>query len=156
VLNRNQALQLIAEHGVVLEAARGPVPSLARLALGDLKRSWWAHPRGKEFFRLTRALRSAPELLVCRLVSGKVTYVHERLWPALARLAVQLGPAAIAAIREVHTPSGRHRLEVTPFHQWAAPSILEAARELSEEQALAVLGPWATALCHIAPGSGTA
>ena len=55
-----QALRFIAQHGVVLEAARGPVPSLLEAALGGRPRgSWWGHPRGKEFFWLTRAVRAS-------------------------------------------------------------------------------------------------
>src|SRR3989475_7011902 len=100
-----QALRFIAQHGVVLEAARGPVPSLLEAALGGRPRgSWWGHPRGKEFFWLTRAVRASREVLVCRLVSGKVTYVHRRLWPALAQLERQFVRRSVPAVQGERTP----------------------------------------------------
>ena len=84
----DEALRFIEQHGVVLEAARGPVPSLADAALGAERRgSWWGHPQGKAFFWLTRQVRTSKNILVCRLVDGKITYVHRRVWPALVRLA---------------------------------------------------------------------
>ncbi len=137
------ALRFIAKHGVVLEAARGPVPSLVEAALGRRPRgSWWGHPRGKEFFWLTRAVRASRDVLVCRLVSGKVTYVHRRLWPALARLERRFGQAALRVIQEVHTSSGAHRVALTPFRKLVPRSVLTAGAKLTEQRALAALGSW--------------
>ena len=137
------ALRFIAKHGVVLEAARGPVPSLLEAALGRRPRgSWWGHPRGKEFFWLTRAVRASRDVLVCRLVSGKVTYVHRRLWPALARLERRFGQAALRVIQEVHTSSGAHRVALTPFRKLVPRSVLTAGAKLTEQRALAALGSW--------------
>lgn len=39
---------------------------------------------GREIFGLTRVVRRSPEIVTCRLVDEKITYVHRRLWPALA------------------------------------------------------------------------
>ena len=62
-----QALRFVAKHGVVLEAARGAVPSLLEAALGHRPRgSWWGHPRGKQFFWLTRAVRQSPDAFSVR------------------------------------------------------------------------------------------
>jgi hypothetical protein len=71
-----------------------------------------------------------------------VTYVHRRLWPALVRLAQRLGEGRLAAIRELHTPEGRHRLEETPFPGWVPPDCFEASRRLTEEEAVEALGAW--------------
>ena len=87
----NQAIEFVREHGVVLESGRGPVPSLAEaVAQGPLKGSWWSHPKSKEIFALTRSVRDNDDVLVCRVVGGKITFVHRRLWPALIRLADRL------------------------------------------------------------------
>ena len=138
-----EALRFIAKHGIVLEAARGPVPSLLEAALGRRPRgSWWGHPRGKEFFWLTRAVRASRDVLVCRLVSGKVTYVHRRLWPALARLERRFGQAALRVTQEVHTSSGAHRVALTPFRKRVPRQVLAAGAKLSPERALAALGSW--------------
>ena len=138
----HEARRYIAAHGVVLEAGEGPVPSLLQAALGRRPvGSWWGHPRGKEFFWLTRAVRASPEILVCRLVAGKITYVHRRLWPALARAQRRLGLSALAAVEELHTASGAHRTVRTPFRRRVPSAVFAAARRLTEAQALEALGP---------------
>src|SRR5437763_15938136 len=103
------ALAFVRRHGVVLEGARGPVPNLVEAVVGGpIRGSWWGHKKGEEIFWVTRAVRDSPGGLVCRLVAGRVTYVHRGLWPALVRLAAQFGRADRAALREGATPVGPH------------------------------------------------
>ena len=86
-----QALSLIRKHGVMLEGARGPVANLVDAVAGGKRRgSWWTHPRGREIFAITRAVRDSAYVAVIRLVNGHITYLHRRLWPAVARLAPRL------------------------------------------------------------------
>jgi hypothetical protein len=83
-----QGLAFVRRHGIVLQAARGPVRSLAEAIVGGaIRGSWWGHPKGQEIHRVTEAVGESPEVLVCKLIDGKVTYIHRRLWPALVRLA---------------------------------------------------------------------
>jgi len=90
-MNPKQALAWVKKSGIAVESARASVPSLAQLiAGGPLRGSWWAHPKGDEIFMLSRAIRCSPNVLVCRLVDGKITYVHRRMWPALVSLAARL------------------------------------------------------------------
>ena len=57
-----EATAFIRKHGVVLEAARGPVPSLAEaVAGGPIRGSWWSHPKGRAIFALTRAVRASDD-----------------------------------------------------------------------------------------------
>ena len=79
------------------------------------------------------------EILVCRLINGKVTYVHRRLWPAIVRLADKLGPERVAAIREVHTPTGKHRVEMRLFPDWVPEDVKKTSRQLTEEEAISQL-----------------
>lgn len=137
------ALEFVRKHGVVLESARGPVPSLADAVAGEpIRGSWWGHRKGHEIFRLTRAVRESPDVLVCRLVGGKVTYVHRRLWPALVRLARWFPRDDVAALREVHTRLGRHQLHVVPFPRWVPSEVTRSARALNRARAAAALGEW--------------
>src|SRR5262245_38998809 len=138
-----EALAFVRRHGVVLESAQGPVPSLAEaMAGGPIRGSWWAHPNGNLIFEVTRAVRDSEQVLVCRLVQGKVTFVHERLWPALVRLAPRFRKASLARISEVHTGSGRHAVRSVAFPKWVPPRVQAAGYRLSEAQALRVLGTW--------------
>lgn len=140
-----QALAFVRKHGVVLESARGPVPSLAEAIAGEpIRASWWAHASGHLIFEITRAVRDSEQVLVCRLVQDKVTFVHERVWPALVHLAPRFHRASLARIGEVHTASGRHALRSLAFPKWVPPRVQVAAARLSEAQALRALGPWVT------------
>lgn len=139
-----QAHAFVRKNGVVLEAASGPVPSLAEAIAGaPLRGSWWAHPRGREIFKLTHAVRASKDVLVCRLVNGRVTYVHRRLWPALVRAALRFSPGQLAQVREIHTPAGRHAVSEVAFPDWVPHEVSAEASELSEEQAVLELGAWA-------------
>ncbi len=138
-----QAVAFVRKHGVVLEAAAGPVPSLAvAIAGGPIGGSWWAHPRSQEIFELTRAVRDSEDVLVCRVVDGKVTYVHRRLWPPLVRAANRFTQKRLAQVREVHTASGRHVAKELAFPKWVPAEVSAEASLLSEEEAVHKLGDW--------------
>ena len=139
-----QALAFVDRHGIVLEAARrGAIVSLADAVAGEpLRGTWWSHPRSRAIFAATRAVRSSPQILVCRLVDGKITFAQQRLWPALARLAGHFPAARLARVREMHAHSGAHRVEETPFPQWLTPDAAAAAAALSESDARAMLAAW--------------
>jgi hypothetical protein len=69
-----EALAFVKTQGVALEAGTGPVASLAEaVAGGRIHGSWWVHPQGRQIFAVTRAVRDCPDVLVCRLVGGKLT-----------------------------------------------------------------------------------
>ena len=134
-----QALKFVKTHGIVLESARGPVPSLAETIAGQpIRGSWWKHPKRNTIFLCSRAVRNSTDVLVCRAVSGKVTYVHRRLWPALVRLAERFGHDQLDSIREIHTASGKHKIEVTAFPQWVPPGVISAAAKLTANRAAAL------------------
>jgi len=134
------ALAFVKRHGIVLESARGPVPNLAEAVVGGrIRGSWWGHAKGKQIFWLTRAVRDSRDVLVCRLVGGKITYVHRRLWPALVRLARRFARRNLAAVQEVHTAQGQHAERLVPFPRWVPAGIKRAARRLSATDAQAAL-----------------
>jgi hypothetical protein len=83
VVNQKEALAFVERHGIVLQAARGPVPNLAEeIAGGPIRGSWWGHPKGKEIFRASKAICESSNVLVCKLIGGKITYVHRLgAWP---------------------------------------------------------------------------
>ena len=142
-MTSDEAIAFVRRHGVVLESARGPVPNLADTVAGEeIAGSWWGHPRGDEIFGLTKAVRKCADVLVCRLVDGKITYVHRRLWPALARIADRLDERRLAAVHEVHTSQGKHKATATAFESWLPAAIRRSARALSTAEATAALGDW--------------
>jgi hypothetical protein len=139
-------LAFVAKHGVVLASARGPVPSVAETIAGEpIRGSWWAHPRGQEIFRALSAIDDSPDVLCFKLVGAKVTFVHRRLWPALVRLADEIGRERLARVQQEHTDSGAHRNVVTPFPDWVPRDVKAAAARLDAAAARAQLGPWVDA-----------
>ena len=142
-MTSRQAVAFIRKHGVVLEAARGPVPSLVEQVAGErIRGNWWSHPKSRHIFRVTRAMRESPDILVCRLIGGKITFIHRRLWPALVRVARRIPMHHLSQVRDVHTVSGRHRASEIPFPDWVPSEVRVAAEKLSEDAALAELAPY--------------
>jgi hypothetical protein len=140
------ALRFVAENGVVLAAAKGPVPNIAEAIAGEpMRGSWWGHRKGSEIFRALATIDDSPDVLCFRLIAGKITFVHRRLWPALVCLADELGKDALTAIRQEHTPSGAHRNVVTPFPDWVPADAMKAAKRLDAAAARAQLGSWMNA-----------
>lgn len=140
---RFDPVAFVEKHGVVLASARGPVPSLAEaIAGGPIRGSWWGHARGREIFIALEAVADSDDVRCFRLIDGKLTFVHCRLWPALVRLADELGRERLAAIVQEHTSSGAHKNVTTPFARWVTPELRQLARRLSPEEARALLGAW--------------
>lgn len=141
-----EALAFVEEHGVVLVSAKGPVPRLTEAIAGEpIKGSWWGHPKSHQIFAILEVVTESEDVLVCRLVKGKITLVHRRLWPALARLASRFPPERISKVSQEHTASGRHVNKEVPFPRWVPAQVLKQAKTMSEEEAIAALGEWARA-----------
>ena len=133
-------MAVLEEHGMLLQSARGPIPNVAELVAGErIKGSWWAHPKKNEIFTALNQLDDSPDVVRLRLVNGKVTLVHRRVWPALVRLADRFTAKQLAALHEEHTPSGAHKVHEQLFLDWVPQEALRAAERLSVEQALAHL-----------------
>jgi hypothetical protein len=135
-----QAIAFVKANGVVLESGRGPVVNLAETIAGaPIRGSWWAHPKANTIYLCSRAIRESADVLVCRLVGGKVTYVHRCLWPALVRLAGQFDADQLAVIEEVHAPSGMHKVNIITFQEWVPAEVTQAAARLTDEEATSLL-----------------
>jgi hypothetical protein len=144
-----EALVFIEQHGVVLASAKGPVPRLTEAIAGEpIKGSWWGHPKGQQIFLILEAVTESEAVLVCRLIKGKITLVHRRLWPALVRLAKSFSPDQIAQVKQEHTSSGRHVNKEVPFPRWVPAEVIKRAKSMTEAEAIAALGEWATTTMH--------
>jgi hypothetical protein len=139
-----QAIAFVEKHGIVLERARGAVPCLVDAIVGErVKGSWWAHPKAHHVFRVLGAVADSPDVLRCRLVDDKITYVHRRVWPALVRLAGRIGERRLDRHDQEHTETGRHRTVTTRYPSWVPRDAALAAKKLEEDDALAILAPFA-------------
>jgi hypothetical protein len=86
-LNLPQLVEKLSTNGILL-LSDPSLPSVVDLVAGGrVKGSWWGHKKGHEIFRDLGMLESHPDVLVTRLVSGKVTYLHRSLWPDFLSVA---------------------------------------------------------------------
>jgi hypothetical protein len=129
-------MAMLAEHGMLLESARGPIPNVAELVADEpIKGSWWGHPAGHAIYETIDVLADSPDVVRVRAVNGRITLVHRRLWPALVRAADWIPADRLSSISEEHTESGRHRKIETPFPDWVPSDVRSAAKKLSETAA---------------------
>lgn len=145
-MDASATLDFIERHGVVLVAAKGPVPRLTEAIAGEpITGSWWGHAKGHEIYDVLGTVLASENVVVCRAVDGKVTVVHRRLWPALVCAADLIGRERLARVEQEHTASGHHVNHETPFPAWMDAASLLVASTMTIDAALEQLGPWATA-----------
>ena len=141
-------MAVLAEQGMLLESARGPLPNVAELVAGEpIRGSWWGHAAGHAIYDAVNTLADSPDVVRTRLVNGRVTLIHRRLWPALVRVGDQLPIERLAALREEHTASGAHRVHEQPFPEWVPDAERRAAADLSADDA------WAELPACVRPGA---
>lgn len=79
-------LQALRKHGLLL-VADNKLPSVVSIIVGKaVPGSWWAHPRGVLIYNTANELEEHADVVVVKLISGKLTFVHRRLWPALVAM----------------------------------------------------------------------
>ncbi len=76
-------MKILEEIGLLLVSGV-EIPDLYRLiAKRNPKGSWWGDAAGQEIFAVSEMLGERPDVTVTKLISGKVTFVHRKLWPKL-------------------------------------------------------------------------
>jgi len=99
-------LARLKEYGLLLQTDAN-LPNVCTLVTGaPVRGSWWANPRSHEIFRVNCELAEHPDVLVCKLISGKITYLHRPLWPAV----IAIGRARETWQMERLSPGARHLL----------------------------------------------
>ena len=75
----------LQKYGLLLRTDAN-LPNVCDLVAGEkVSGSWWAHPRSHAIFRVDGELADDPDVLMTKLISGKVTYLHRPLWaPVIA------------------------------------------------------------------------
>ena len=82
---RRRVERLLAKHGLLL-LHDAEFPSATACIAGAIVRgSWWGHPRGKLIYETLT--RMTDDVAWAKLVLGKETLVHRRLWSALVAAA---------------------------------------------------------------------
>jgi hypothetical protein len=82
-----RVLKTLEEAGLLLLQDK-TFPCVVSLVAGErVAGSWWSHPSARAIFRCLRALQLHADVLETKLLGGKVTFVHQRLWPAVLAVA---------------------------------------------------------------------
>jgi hypothetical protein len=68
-------------------------PNAIEVLTGQFPRgSWWSHPQANEIYDILQSVERHPDVLMAKLLAGKVTFIHRALWPALLAVAVAREP----------------------------------------------------------------
>jgi hypothetical protein len=87
-LRAHACLAYLKRNGLLMKADAG-LPSVTTMVAGEpVSGSWWAHPLAHVIFFALRDLADHPDVLLLKLVAGKDTFVHRRLWPEIAAIAL--------------------------------------------------------------------
>ena len=78
-----EVLKTLKRAGVLLLTDK-LLPSVTTIVAGEpVTGSWWSHPRSHQIYAVATRLGDCGDVTTVKLVLGKVTFVHRRLWPAL-------------------------------------------------------------------------
>ena len=90
----------LARNGLMLEQDRER-PSLVSLIAGaPVTGSWWGHAKGQEIFAVLTALSDDPDVVIAKLIDGKVTLIAKALWPAVVAVATANEPWQLAGLSQ--------------------------------------------------------
>jgi len=93
-------LHALSERGLLLKQDK-VLASVVGIVTGEsLRGSWWAHPQARLIFSVHSDLADHPDVLLTKLISGKDTLVHRRLWPSLLGVAVSGQPWQFCGLSE--------------------------------------------------------
>ncbi|MBI3073896.1 MAG: RNA methyltransferase [Deltaproteobacteria bacterium] len=151
IQTNDDAIELLRRERVMtLTPSDGFRSLVGEIVGGAVKGSWWGHPRGKDIYRIATALEASDEVLVAKLVDGKVTFVHKALWPALYRVVsdnawrerinAELSRAARQLWRRVEKV-GEVRVDALPgFSSMATRREIKCAQREIETRAVVQVG----------------
>lgn len=105
--------------GLLLESDP-QLPCVTRILVGrPLHTSWWAHPHANLIYQVLNRLYDHRDVLATKLIRGKVTLVHRKLWPAVF---------AIATSRETWQNNGLSRTSKQLLNKVTKRGVLETNR----------------------------
>ncbi len=112
------------------------LPNVAELvANAKVKGSWWSHASAQTIFDVGEMLEDHPDLLIMKLISDKVTFVHRELWGRIYSIGVaredwQLKNLSPDAKRLLQALDGEGLLQTNKLGKKFGVKPSETAREL--------------------------
>lgn len=85
-------LKVLEKRGLLLETD-ADLPSVTTIIAGEpVKGSWWGHAKGRAIYGALSEALDHPDVTSVKLVNGKNTLVHRRLWAAVLGAATSGEP----------------------------------------------------------------
>jgi hypothetical protein len=117
----------LERHGLLLLQDK-TLPSVVGIITGErVAGSWWSHPLAQEIFRRLEELSAGGDARSTKLIGGKVTFVHRRLWPALFAVGSERADWQIRAL-----PLAARRLLARVDQAGSTQTSGPAAKELQK------------------------
>lgn len=138
-------LQTLRKLGFLVESDPKLTSVCSLIANEPMRGSWWSHPLAQVIFQVNEQLEDHPDILMAKLVSGKVTFVHRKLWSEVIAIAraredwqmKKLSPQIESLLTQIDSAGSLTTAESV----WAKQSktkLGDAAREL--ERRLLIVG----------------
>jgi hypothetical protein len=134
------ALQTLRRLGLLLETDAS-LPSVASLVAGEAVRgSWWSHATAQNIFITLGQFADHRDVIFTKLISGKVTLVHRKLWPEIFAIGTAgaswqtkgLSKSARTLLKMIDE-QGSLRTDQLDWSKSAPAKPGEAARELEKK-----------------------
>lgn len=111
-------------------------PNVSRLVANEnFRGSWWVHKSAQTIFAVNEMLEDHPDVLVMKLISKKVTFVHRELWGRIYSIGIaredwQLKKMSPEAKLMLKTLDAEGWLQTNKLGKKFGPKPGETAREL--------------------------
>ena len=132
-------MQALRATGLLLESD-AKLPSVASLIAEEpIKGSWWTHARSHDIFKVLGQFADHSDVIFTKLISGKVTLVHRKLWPEIFAIGEAPAPwqmkslsRSASRLLEVVDQHGSIRTDALDWPKNSSAKLGEAARELEK------------------------
>ena len=118
-------LSQLRKHGLLL-LSDSKLVSVTTLIVGKpIRGSWWGHRKAHDIFRVVCRIVDHPDVAVTKLISGKVTFAHRKLWPALVTVGMSREPWQMNGL----SPKARNLLQIVDRKGEVRSDQLPASRK---------------------------
>ena len=131
----NKVFAQLEQDGFVL-LADSDLPNVSGLITGEkIRGSWWSHKLAQTIFAVSEMLEDHADVLVMKLISGKVTFVHRELWNRIYSIGVareewQMKKLSTNARSLLKTLDEAGTIQTDKLKQTGGPKPGDTAREL--------------------------
>lgn len=103
------------------------LPSVSGLVTGEkIRGSWWSHERAQVIFDVAEMLEDHPDVMIMKLISKKVTFIHRELWKHIYSIGVAREEWQLKKL----SANARRVLEKLDAGQEVEAKLGDTAREL--------------------------